>query len=77
MRRHNNIWSDGDIERLKALIASGVGPHRAAVVLKRTTASVQNKARQVGRSFPSMLDERKKLRASMNGGKERASRSGV
>jgi hypothetical protein len=46
-------------------------------MLKRTTMSVQSKARLVGPPFPSMLDERKKLRASMEAGKEPACRSGV
>jgi len=77
MRRYNNIWSDGDVGRLRALVASGVSPLRAAVMLKRTTMSVQSKARLVGPPFPSMLDERKKLRASMEAGKEPACRSGV
>jgi hypothetical protein len=77
MRRHNNSWSDADIERLKALVASGASPHRTAVVLKRTMMSVQTKARLVGAPFPSMLDVRKKLRASMKAKKERGFYGGV
>ena len=78
MRRINNIWTDIEVEHLKGLVAAGVSPSRAGVILKRTTMSVKSKARQMGTPFPSMLDERKKQRrASMKSGKEPASRSGV
>jgi hypothetical protein len=62
MRRHNNFWTDTDVERLKALVAAGVSANRAAVILKRRTLAVQNKARSLGTPFPSVLAARKRLR---------------
>ena len=60
MRRVNNLWTDADMERLKALVAEGV--LRTSVILRRTRMSVQNKAREIGSPFPSMIVERTKLR---------------
>jgi len=62
MRRVNNLWTDAHMERLKALVAAGVSPLRTSVILRRTQMSVQNKARQIGAPFPSMIVERTKLR---------------
>jgi hypothetical protein len=62
MRKLRSQWTDSDVERLKALVASGASPHRAAVVLKRQVMSVQNKARAVGCPFPSMVAQRTKIR---------------
>jgi hypothetical protein len=62
MRRVNKLWTDAQMEHLKALVAAGVSPLRASVILRRTQMSVQSKARQVGSPFPSMTVERTKLR---------------
>jgi hypothetical protein len=77
MRRQNNFWSEEDIERLKVLIASGASPNRAAVVLKRTRAAVQGRARQLGMPFPHPRDVRKRLLALTKNGGELGSREGV
>jgi hypothetical protein len=63
MRRLNNVWTDAEVERLKTLIASRASANRAAVALKRSKISVQNKARLIGTSFPSMRDEKRKRNA--------------
>jgi hypothetical protein len=63
MRFTKTPWTDAEIERLKALIASGATLLRASVALKRPKHSVQSKARALGTPFPNALTERKKRRA--------------
>jgi hypothetical protein len=54
-------WDDEQVERLKALIASGASPARAAAALRRAQTSVQVKARKLGTPFMGSR-EAKKLR---------------
>jgi hypothetical protein len=61
MRRHNNFWTNADVERLKALVSTGISANPAAVTLNRRKVSVQTKARLLGTPFPSSRAERKKL----------------
>jgi len=44
-------WDDEQIARLKALVASGASPIRAAAALKRAQSSVKAKARKLGMPF--------------------------
>ena len=41
MRNITSKWTEADVERLKAMVASGASPHRAAVVLRRGVISVE------------------------------------
>jgi hypothetical protein len=45
-------WSDEHLKVLRELLRSGVSPLRAAVILKRSTVSVKDKARLLGTPFP-------------------------
>ncbi|QUS38809.1 hypothetical protein RPMA_08155 [Tardiphaga alba] len=56
-------WSDDDIARLIILAEQGSSLMRAASALNRNTASVQKKARQLGKSFPGVRETRAELRA--------------
>jgi hypothetical protein len=52
-------WDDEQVERLKALIASGASPVRAAAALKRAQTSVQVKARKLGTPFMGSREAKK------------------
>ena len=56
-----NIWTDADNERLKAFVADGVSPFRAAAAFNRRSNSVRNQARKLGTPFPSLRNVRKKF----------------
>jgi len=44
-------WSESDIERLKAMVASGASPLRASIALKRSLAMTRRKSNELGCSF--------------------------
>lgn len=46
------IWSEQDLERLRALVLSGASAVRASVALKRPLKVVKLKARKIGVPFP-------------------------
>ena len=71
MQKLTNKWTEADLDRLKVLVAAGASPHRAAVAMKRSVQSVQNKARDFGTPFPSMIVERMKLREAMGTNRSR------
>jgi hypothetical protein len=54
-------WTLEQTERLKTLLDTGASAARAAGALNRTIASVQVKARLMGRKFPGVQEVRKKL----------------
>jgi hypothetical protein len=51
-------WTPEQIEILRGLVESGVSLPRTAVALKRTQASVRQKAREIGAPFPSVRELR-------------------
>ena len=69
MRRVNNLWTNAEMEHLKALVAAGVSANRAGVILRRTTISVQTKARVLGTPFTSKVVVRMKRREAMGTGR--------
>jgi hypothetical protein len=60
MRQTRKSWTEADKELLKALVASGASPIRAAAKFKRTTVSVRSQARKLGISFIPYRIARKK-----------------
>jgi hypothetical protein len=58
-------WNDEQVERLKALIASGASPARAAAALKRAQTSVQVKARKLGTPFIGSREAKKRRNAKI------------
>jgi hypothetical protein len=57
----NKPWTDADSERLKALIASGASPIRAAAIFNRSLPGIREMARKLGTPFPSVREARKKF----------------
>ena len=53
-------WTDEEIETLKALVAKGASPLKAAAALKRGLDSVKQKAKLVGTPFQTLQEARKK-----------------
>lgn len=45
-------WKPEEMERLEELVANGASPLRAGVIFKRSTKSVQTKARDMRCPFP-------------------------
>jgi hypothetical protein len=60
MRPIRRSWTEADNEQLKALVASGASPIRAAAKFKRSTASVRTQALKLGVSFVPYRIARKK-----------------
>jgi GcrA cell cycle regulator len=56
-------WSEEDVDRLKALIASGASAQRASVALRRSLSATKLKARDIGLPFPSERELRAKRRS--------------
>lgn len=59
MNRHK-IWTPEDTERLRLHIERGGSLARAAVVFKRTEASVRDHASKHGWKFPTILELRRR-----------------
>jgi hypothetical protein len=55
-------WSEGDIERLKGMAASGVSAFRASIALKRSLAMTRRKANELGFPFRTNAELRKERR---------------
>ena len=49
------IWSNEDLERLRAMALSGASPQRTCAVLNRPLRAVKSRAKKLGVPFP---DER-------------------
>jgi|SRR3954463_10420679 hypothetical protein len=62
MRRVKSGWSEGDRNKLKALVASGASPYRASVALGRSLHSTKNKARELGYPFPTLQSIKSRVR---------------
>jgi GcrA cell cycle regulator len=63
MSRHpiSRPWTSDQVARLEMLIASGASAVRTAAALKRPITSVRVKARELGKSFPTLNETRKKI----------------
>jgi GcrA cell cycle regulator len=57
-------WTNEDIERLKAMIASGASVVRVAAAFDRTIPIIRSQARKLGMPFPSIHAARKKYAPS-------------
>jgi hypothetical protein len=51
VHRRSRAWSETDVERLKAFVASGASALRASVALKRSLVVTKVKARDLGVPF--------------------------
>jgi hypothetical protein len=76
MKAKYKPWHDQEIDRLKALVASGVSALRASVALKRSVVQVKKKARELGFPFPLEADLRNKRRQIFQNSVDRALASG-
>jgi hypothetical protein len=56
-------WNTEEIDKLKSLVMAGATPARAAVALRRSRGSVQNKAREIGVPFPHTVQARMERQA--------------
>jgi GcrA cell cycle regulator len=50
----SKAWSESDVERLKAMVASGASALRTSIALKRSLAMTKRKASELG--FPFRTD---------------------
>jgi hypothetical protein len=57
-------WTTAELDRLDSLITSGATAMQAAAALNRKMASVQKKARSLGKTLPGIQKVRAGLRAS-------------
>jgi hypothetical protein len=55
-------WSQDDIERLKAMAASGASALRTSIALKRSLATTKRKAHELGTPFRANAELRKQRR---------------
>jgi hypothetical protein len=62
-RRTKTSWTEDDLARLRAHVASGGSAARAAIIFKRSIGSVKRAARREGCPFPHEFSIRRKLRA--------------
>jgi len=63
MRRPTKTsWTEDEIARLKAHVASGGSAARAAIIFKRSMLAVKQAARREGCPFPHDFTLRRKLR---------------
>jgi GcrA cell cycle regulator len=58
MRQMKNAWTEQDNERLKAMVAAGASPVRAAAAFGRSIVSVRVQARKLGSPFPARRPKR-------------------
>lgn len=56
-------WSDSDLERLRELHLAGATLLRASAALKRPSASVKKRARELGLHFAGVRDVRREIHA--------------
>ena len=59
-------WTEDDLKKLNSLLEAGASAARASAVLKRSIRSVQQRARQLGKSFLSVSEPRKQLNSKPN-----------
>jgi hypothetical protein len=69
------LWSEADIERLRAFASSGASPLRAAAALKRSMVSVKAKARIMGCRFRTAAEARRLMKATLESGGSASARA--
>lgn len=55
-------WSESDVERLKAMVASGASALRSSIALKRSLAMTRRKANELGYPFRTAAELRNERR---------------
>jgi len=60
MKAKYGLWSEEEVNQLKALVASGASALRASVVLRRSVLQIKKKARNLSVPFHSEAELRKK-----------------
>jgi hypothetical protein len=50
------VWSNSDIERLKAMVGAGASAVRTSIALKRSLAMTKRKAWEVGTPFRAVAE---------------------
>jgi hypothetical protein len=55
-------WSESDVERLKAMVASSASALRASIALKRSLAMTRRKANELGCPFRTAAELRNERR---------------
>jgi hypothetical protein len=60
-------WSQDDIERLKAMAASGASALRTSIALKRSLATTKRKAHELGIPFSSKCGAKEAASADFQG----------
>lgn len=58
-------WTDDDLDKLRALVASGASAFRASAALKRSKPIIRLKARELGVPFPTEAALRAKRRGNV------------
>ena len=61
MMRRSRPWIEEDIKKLLAAVDAGATKFRAAGMLRRTAATVQNKARMLGKPFKTVLEAKREM----------------
>jgi hypothetical protein len=62
---NKRAWTEEEIAKLKMMIERGYSAIRVALALKRPTASVKDRARQIGVPFPHAVDLKRKRKKIM------------
>jgi hypothetical protein len=62
VKSNYRLWTKEDIDKLKALVASGASALRVSAALKRSRGVIKSKARDLGVPFPSEVELRAKRR---------------
>jgi hypothetical protein len=62
MYRLRTIWSNEDLERLRAMALSGASAQRACAVLKRPLKAIKKRAKTLGVPFPDERELKSKRR---------------
>lgn len=51
-------WTEEEVNKLRAMVASGASPVRTCAALRRSLAVTKIKAREIGTPFRTVLEER-------------------
>jgi len=70
-------WDEAQVAQLRALVAGGASPVRAAAALKRAQSSVQAKARKLGTPFIGSRQAKRLRNAKIAAAEQRLARPGT
>lgn len=59
------FWDEQQLQRLRQHVASGGSVLRAAVIFRKSTGHVRDKAREIGCPFPTLRESQAKRKAAM------------